>query len=288
MNATSSINIKSPFEDCFPENYYIDYKIDDINTNVRMHFHAQYEFVLCIDDGVDFLLNGNIVKLKKNSLILFNNHDFHMIIGSNKPMCTRYVTMFRPEILINFAEDDNILKIFSEEELSHKRIIGLTGYQVNELTNALNRVIYYDNKTIKHAKIYSKLSLIELILKLNELVVNNNISKPYSNKTKIVKIEQILDYIINNLDGDLSTNTLSKKFYISKSYMNTLFKHSTGITINSYVIMQRIYKAKKLLETSNISVANVAATVGFNDYSHFLRTFKKHVGITPKQYSKMF
>ena len=233
MNVTSTLNIKSPFEDCFPENYYIDYKIDDINTNVRMHFHAQYEFVLSIDDGVDFLLNGNIVKLKKNSLILFNNHDFHMIIGSNKPKCTRYVTMFRPEILIEFAEDDNILKIFSDQELSRKRIIGLTGYQVNELTNALNRVIYYDNKTIKHATIYSKLSLIELILKLNELVVNNNISKPYSNKTKIVKIEQILDYIINNLDGDLSTNTLSKKFYISKSYMNTLFKHSTGITIRS-------------------------------------------------------
>jgi len=288
MDETKTLAINSPFEDYFPNPYYIDYKIDDINTNLRMHYHSLYELVLCIDDGIDFLLNGNIIKLRKNSLIMFNNHDFHMIIGSNRPRCNRYVVMFHPEIINRFAEDHQILNIFSDEELSKKRIVSLNSYQINELTKVLKKVIYYDSDTTKDTKLYSKLSVIELVLKLNEVVEHNSFSKPYTNSSKIVKIEHILDYISNNLEYDLSAGTLSNKFYISKSYMNTLFKQSTGLTINNFVIMQRILKAKKLLETSSFSVADVASAVGFNDYSHFLRTFKKHVGTSPKQYSKMF
>lgn len=56
-----------------------------------------------------------------------------------------------------------------------------------------------------------------------------------------------------------------------------------GVTPHQYILQRRIEKAKYLLQQGKLSIAEVAATVGFCDQSHFTRYFKRIVGVTPKQ-----
>lgn len=95
----------------------------------------------------------------------------------------------------------------------------------------------------------------------------------------------ILEYVNKNITKDVSVRALAEVFYISESYVCRIFKNYTGTTINKYVTARRISIAKALLAEGK-NVSEVYGSVGFNDYSSFLKAFVKLVGVSPKKYAK--
>ncbi len=70
--------------------------------------------------------------------------------------------------------------------------------------------------------------------------------------------------------------------------MNTLFQHAFGLSPYSYLIMMRLRKSKEmLLKQQHQTVKDVAEQVGFRDTSHFVASFRKHVGLTPERFRQM-
>lgn len=112
-------------------------------------------------------------------------------------------------------------------------------------------------------------------------------SKPLSNPLSKQKLQQVIDYIYQNLDRDLTLAELAKLVQISPSYFSILFKQTTGITPHQYVIQCRIEHAKQLLRQNNMAIADIALRLGFSHQSHLSRHFKKLVGVTPKQFRKL-
>ncbi len=82
----------------------------------------------------------------------------------------------------------------------------------------------------------------------------------------------------------MSIEHLSEHFFLSESYICRIFKLSTGTTINKYITARRISMAKSML-SNGMSINDVCSNCGFNDYSNFLKSFKKAVGVSPKKYS---
>jgi AraC family transcriptional regulator len=70
---------------------------------------------------------------------------------------------------------------------------------------------------------------------------------------------------------------------ISPYHFLRLFKQSLGVTPHQYILQRRIETAKYLLQHGELSIADIAVTVGFCDRSHMTRCFKRIVGVTPKQ-----
>ena len=99
------------------------------------------------------------------------------------------------------------------------------------------------------------------------------------------KLAPILAYIDENLENDLSLEAIGNRFFLNRFYLSKLFRKSTGSNLHEYIIYKRVSKARRLLSEGH-SVTDTAALCGFNDYSNFLRMFKKSVGITPGQYRK--
>ena len=71
---------------------------------------------------------------------------------------------------------------------------------------------------------------------------------------------------------------------MSKSHFSRKFRKDHGITFQEYLVQQRINKAATLLMQSDVSVTEIALSVGFSDLSHFTRTFQKHIGIGPSRF----
>ena len=101
-------------------------------------------------------------------------------------------------------------------------------------------------------------------------------------------VNQIKNYIRGNLDKKITLNEISRHAHYSISHCEMVFNKTTGLSITNYLIKKRIEKAKSLLVERNLSLIEVAETVGFNDYNHFSRIFKKETGISPLTYRKTY
>jgi AraC family transcriptional regulator len=95
-------------------------------------------------------------------------------------------------------------------------------------------------------------------------------------------LQKVMDYIHEHLDRDLTLATLAAIAHLSPSYFSRLFKQSTGLPPHQYVIQCRIDRAKRLLQQGELSIAEIAYSLGFAHQSHFSHHFKRLVGSSPK------
>lgn len=95
-----------------------------------------------------------------------------------------------------------------------------------------------------------------------------------------------LEFIHNNFCGDISADELAQMEHLSVSRYRSVFRHTTGVPLKSYIINLRMNKAHELLEQTDLSVADVAEMVGYHDQLYFSRLFKKYASSSPNQYRK--
>lgn len=96
-------------------------------------------------------------------------------------------------------------------------------------------------------------------------------------------IDQISKYIKNNLNAPLRIDELCAHFNLSQAKLKYLFKIELQMTIRQYIILQKITVAKQLLCTDS-DIQKLPQALGFSDYAHFAKTFKRLTGLTPKQF----
>jgi two-component system response regulator YesN len=97
-------------------------------------------------------------------------------------------------------------------------------------------------------------------------------------------IKKALDYIEKNYEKEISVSEIASTFGIGANYFSTVFKKMVNMTYTEYVQARRIDKAKKLLRGTDMPIQNIADEVGYSDYFHFEKLFKREVGETPGKY----
>lgn len=95
-----------------------------------------------------------------------------------------------------------------------------------------------------------------------------------------------MSYIDAHLAEELSVRDLAAAGYISADHLTRLFKKKFGMTVSEYIQDKRIRLAGELLRQDDATISMVANTVGFGNYSYFTEQFKKHYGVTPREYQK--
>lgn len=94
-----------------------------------------------------------------------------------------------------------------------------------------------------------------------------------------------INYIYSHLHTKITLPELAKHVSLSPSYLSRLFKQETGMSISSYISLQKIETAKNMLLFSEYSPAEVAQILGYPSQSYFTETFRKATGTTPKRYT---
>lgn len=98
------------------------------------------------------------------------------------------------------------------------------------------------------------------------------------------RVKDVLDYIHMHIDDTVDVDTLSEMACVSKPYLTRLFQKHFGTSPLQYINQKKVEKAQLLLLTEDVSVKEIAYSLGFNDHSYFIRMFKKVTGTTPNQY----
>jgi AraC-like DNA-binding protein len=99
------------------------------------------------------------------------------------------------------------------------------------------------------------------------------------------RVRNILDFISDNLQQPISLNVLSQHFNMNKNHLNTVFCRETGITVERYIRVQRLYIARQNIGLG-MDATEAAYDVGFNDYSNFFRAYKAFFGCAPTRQDK--
>lgn len=117
------------------------------------------------------------------------------------------------------------------------------------------------------------------------LILDYHNGKKTKQGNKVVR--EALSYINENFcDPNLSLKTAAANVYSNESYLSRVFKKEVGLSLIEYVMKKRIEESILLLNSTDLKVYEIAEKVGFRDSHYFSICFKKHVGVTVKEFKQ--
>jgi AraC family transcriptional regulator len=100
------------------------------------------------------------------------------------------------------------------------------------------------------------------------------------------KMRRVIEFIEDNLEGDLSLQAMAAEVDISPLYLARAFKAAVGQSPHQYVLARRIERAKELLRNTDLPVVDVALSSGFSSQSHLSHWFIRQIGVSPAVYRR--
>lgn len=159
-------------------------------------------------------------------------------------------------------------------------------YNNVDLASTINKLIKECMSTSITKDALADLTLQELLIRIIQTQTVKSIDQgDFSNQNNA--IAQVIDYIRKNLKEDINLKHLSDKACMSTTSFYRFFKRELGMSPIEFVLSEKIKYAKKLLKNQSIQINEVCYLSGFDDANYFIRLFKKHEGVTPKQYQLM-
>ena len=97
-------------------------------------------------------------------------------------------------------------------------------------------------------------------------------------------VRKVREYILTHIEESVTTEVLAKICGMNRTYLCKMFTEETGMTVSKYITNIKVEEAKRLMDITPKTVAEIAAYLGYSSQSHFQRVFKKQTGMTPKEY----
>lgn len=132
---------------------------------------------------------------------------------------------------------------------------------------------------------YSVLHNVETMFESLVVLTENAINEKYGNaQDSSALVRASIQFIDENFTTPITLEQISERFNISISHMSRQFKSVTGKNFSDYIRDKRIAHACRLLETTDLTIGDVGALCGYEDYFHFSKVFKKSMGLAPSKY----
>ena len=159
-------------------------------------------------------------------------------------------------------------------------------YNNADLAASIQKLIKVSLSSSVTKDIIADLTLQEMLIQIIQLQTLKATQDDTIEDSKSA-IMPIVSYIRENLNNDLSLKKLTDFSCMSKTTFHRFFKKELGMSPIEFIMQEKIKMAKALLNEPNIQINQVSYELGFDDSNYFIRLFKKHEGITPKQYQKL-
>jgi AraC-like DNA-binding protein len=253
-----------------------------MNTN---HYHDYYEMYYLYSGERNYFIRDHIYRIVKGDLVFINEYDLHKTTSTGAPPeHERMVVYFRKDL---FADHSTLLQSKASPFLHGSPVLSLQSHEQAYVEQILDKFASELTDRRFYFDIRLKALMLELfifVLRLRETTMNRPM---VPDKILHSRVSDIARFINDHYGERLTLADLSSRFYISPYYLSRIFKSATGFSFVEYITTIRIREAQKLLRETERKISIIAETVGFDDFAHFGRIFKRITGITPMQYRKL-
>jgi len=248
-----------------------------------LHAHDFYEIYVHLEGARSYCVDDVINELQPNQLLMIPPLHMHGLVCDrdlvNYERCYLYLA---PEMLrkCGLGKIDLIESIDSAYK-KRKILCDLSAENANRCKDNFQKIEKLtasgDRRNLFEifAQIMQTLQIVE-----DSLETPSNDTAPNASDNSVM---EILHYINAHYTQNITVESISREFNISKSSLAHKFKEYSNKGIYEYILYKRILKAKELLY-ADYTFTEIAFKCGFNDYSNFLRAFKNNTGLSPRAY----
>jgi|GEM_PF-1279635 len=244
--------------------------------NFEMSRYHQRFLMLYVYDGVCLLDDdGEERELGAGHLILFQPNEYQHYKANNKKMLHYYGLAFSGDFLERILEGTPLVSRRVHYISTQNKLMVMMQDLISEML-----VYPKDHNEIIWGSFLRIIGEINVCIRQVDYAKSDN----YLQEQRLQKSEQ---HIRLHYNEHLTIQEIADISGYSVSWFENLFRKQYQMSPINYQIKQRISKAKDMIRTNILNISEISFAVGFNDPLYFSKVFKKHVGVSPKQYRNM-
>ncbi len=243
--------------------------VTDKMQSFYTHTHMYNEMLLYEAFDGYLTVNNEKIYIPEESILLVTTSDFH----------STTLNQFKGERVVRIAFTDDIISQYILSKLAQP--IFFSGYHKNPLmVEIIDRMLRSpENDEMQ------KILVNTLLLELCE--VGSKIGSPNKKSTEVLLIKT-LKTINEHFYEDITLQSVAKSLNVTPQYLSTVFSKHMEISFSEYLRDKRLKYAANQLSSRTDNVTEVCFSCGYNNLSHFIRSFKKKYGVSPKAYANQF
>lgn len=258
-----------------------DFRLFHINDRTdrefEWHYHDFHKIIVFVSGKVTYHIEGKAYQLKPQDILLVSQGAIHKPEIDPSIPYERYIFWIRDDL-----SSPELNTCFQKANDRSFNLIRLDSVLQEKLKDLLPEIEHSLRDTQFGDSILSKALFAQFMVYINRIFLKSSSAPDQKSYSSDSQVEQLLKHINRNLSENLSIDHLAEKFFFSKYHMMRKFKKETGYTIHNYIISKRLLHARSLI-TQGTPVMKAAMQSGFQDYTAFVRAYKKQFGTVPTQ-----
>lgn len=255
------------------------------------HYHPEFQLTLIVDSQGQRLVGDGIANYGPGDLVLLGPNLPHTwrsgISGPTKERChhavdVQFRSSFLGEQFFNIKEMQPIVRLL-------KRSASGLAFGHTRTGRALAETIAQFPTLSPPRRFVTLLNvLLDLAMESDPKVLSTDFSRPICRIEAQERIEIICSYLKEHFDQEIDYSAVARKIRMDQPSLCRFFKRATGSTMTSYVNGLRVGVASQMLTETDRSILDIGFSVGFGNYSNFVRQFKKIKGQGPRTLRQQF
>ena len=274
-----------------PVSYFVSTFSPDTYGYVNWHWHNAFQYSLVTKGRVDFLLSGHIYTVSSGNGIFLNYRQIHLIKAHDEKEVSSYICIDVPPSFIAENEHSRIFLRYLKPMMENPTPAAVTFYsrdpddlEVLDRLRDISDLLKGDQE------------LLELDVKIKTMEIwkwtwkkikkEPPAAREYSSYDA-ERLRTIFTYMADHYGEKILLEDIASQISVSRAECCRFFKKQTGQSLFDYLTSYRINKSLDLLSSTDMSIAEIAASVGFCNQSYYTNRFRSEKKITPKQFREL-
>ena len=234
-------------------------------TAIYLHVSGPAQLDLGIDGRYQrhLLIPGNFCIVPAGEMAAASRWD-----GERQMM----ITQFSSDLLREVSESHDLGSV------QLKSACALSDPQLSYLLFALREEFLGGNSS---GRSYVEMLARAIVTRLLRAHADSPAARQHRGGLSKLALRKVIGYIDERLEEDLSLNGMANAVGLSADHFARAFRKSTGVPPHRFVVQRRLSRARDLLQSTAMPIADIAQRLGFADQSHLTNHFRRHLGITP-------
>lgn len=261
-----------------------DFKMFHLSDNSKRefayHYHEFKKIVIFLKGEVTYCIEGKSYELQPYDMVLVDSGEVHRPIVKSSSSYERIIIYISPDFLQSYRQESYDLGYCFCKSMEEKsNVLRMPSMKNSKLYQVCRELESSFEDTDYASELYQNLLFLEFMICLNRAALHDALTY-MDTAAGNEKILSVLAFLNEHLTEDISIESLSEQFFISKYYLMHSFKEETGYTIGNYLTTKRLRYARELIR-SGVPVTQACFECGFKNYSTFSRAYKKAFQASP-------
>ncbi|MBQ9120863.1 MAG: AraC family transcriptional regulator [Clostridia bacterium] len=285
----SKIDIKDDYSERVKYDYseYPIYIRRDLLSNfsnyaAESHWHEDIELIVALSGEMQYNVNGEIVTLNEGEGILVNAKQLHHGFSEARHECDFICILFHPILMC-------LTRVTDHDYASRILESGAPYFHLSPKIAWQSRIIehikdIWDKKDETVAPLYAQGKLCLLWSEL--LTQTERMKAPKGSDGKLTTLKNMIGFIHEHYKEKITLEEIAKSGYVSKRSCGMIFLEYQNKTPIEFLTDYRLRKSIELMKHSELTILDIALSVGFSSASYYAETFRKSFGVSPVEYRK--